>query len=147
MAITINVDIGGTFTDVLIFRDGQRATGKADTTVYNLTVGFMSAVERAAAELELSLAEALGLKAGDNLDLIIQGPAGPTHVAFNILAVYDTKFGEYDKSFVFVSLEEAQRLLFKGATNVAVLLYKPEEAPQLAQTIESWSQAAKIDTP
>ncbi|MDP2728763.1 MAG: hydantoinase/oxoprolinase family protein [Dehalococcoidia bacterium] len=60
MAITINVDIGGTFTDVLIYKDGQRATGKADTTVYNLTVGFMGAVEHAASKLDLSLSQALG---------------------------------------------------------------------------------------
>jgi N-methylhydantoinase A/acetophenone carboxylase len=59
MALSINVDIGGTFTDVLLFKDGQRATGKAETTIYDLTVGFMSSVEQAAAKLGLSLAEVL----------------------------------------------------------------------------------------
>ena len=93
------------------------------------------------------LAEALGLQTGDHLDLVIQGPAGATNVTFKVQAVYNTNFGEYDKSFVFIPLDQAQRLLFKGATNVAVLLNKPEEAPQLARTIEGWAESAKIETP
>ncbi|MFB6095769.1 MAG: hydantoinase/oxoprolinase family protein [Haloferacaceae archaeon] len=51
---TVDVDIGGTFTDCFVRRDGTNlATGKAETTDHDLSVGFLNAVERAAAELGL----------------------------------------------------------------------------------------------
>jgi N-methylhydantoinase A/acetophenone carboxylase len=48
---TIDVDVGGTFTDALVTLDGRVAKAKASTTSYNLAVGFMRALETAAAEL------------------------------------------------------------------------------------------------
>jgi N-methylhydantoinase A/oxoprolinase/acetone carboxylase beta subunit len=49
---TINVDIGGTFTDCFVRAvDGRVAVVKTPTTGYRLAVGFMRALKQAAAEL------------------------------------------------------------------------------------------------
>jgi len=47
----IGVDVGGTFTDVYVVRDGSSVRGKADTTAYDLKVGFFNAVNNAAEQL------------------------------------------------------------------------------------------------
>ena len=52
---TIDVDVGGTFTDALVTFNGRVAKAKASTTSYNLAVGFMRALEGAAAELGTDL--------------------------------------------------------------------------------------------
>lgn len=57
--LRIGIDIGGTFTDVFLLKDGQLVRGKAETTSYNLKVGFLNAIRVAAERLGLSLAEAL----------------------------------------------------------------------------------------
>lgn len=59
MSFEINVDIGGTFTDTFIIKDGCIATGKAETTSYDLSVGFLNSVEVASRGIGLSLQEAL----------------------------------------------------------------------------------------
>ena len=56
---TIDVDVGGTFTDALVTFDGRVAKAKASTTSYNLSVGFMRALEAAAVELGTDLAALL----------------------------------------------------------------------------------------
>jgi len=56
-AVTIDVDIGGTFTDCFIRYDGDIATGKAETVESNLSQGFLNAVEATAAELPVSPSE------------------------------------------------------------------------------------------
>ena len=48
MGISVGIDVGGTFTDVVILRDGEIFRGKADSTHYDLKVGFMNATRRAA---------------------------------------------------------------------------------------------------
>lgn len=55
----INVDTGGTHTDAYLLDEGnnRQATGKASTTDYNLSVGFLNSVEQAAAELDMDLQE------------------------------------------------------------------------------------------
>jgi len=58
-SITIDVDIGGTFTDCFVHHEGDVATGKAETTEHELSRGFMTAVERAAADLGLDRSEIL----------------------------------------------------------------------------------------
>ena len=57
----INVDTGGTHTDAyLLDEDRERlATGKAPTTEYDLSVGFMNAVDRASQEWDIDLSEAI----------------------------------------------------------------------------------------
>ncbi|MBI2875447.1 MAG: hydantoinase/oxoprolinase family protein, partial [Candidatus Tectomicrobia bacterium] len=59
MLNSINVDIGGTFTDCFIVYQGRTAEGKAPTTRYNLSVGFMRAIQDALKKLGLPLRDAL----------------------------------------------------------------------------------------
>ena len=61
MTATINVDIGGTFTDCYVsLDDGQAAQVKTPTTGHRLSVGFMRALDAAAAELGKSTEDLLG---------------------------------------------------------------------------------------
>lgn len=57
--IRMGIDVGGTFTDVLLMRDSQVAKGKDETTSYDLTVGVLGAIEDAAGSLGISLSDAL----------------------------------------------------------------------------------------
>ncbi len=56
---TIDVDVGGTFTDLVMTVGGETIYRKVPTTPYDLSVGFMQVVEEAAAELGGSLADRL----------------------------------------------------------------------------------------
>jgi len=56
---TIDIDIGGTFTDCLVMFGGKLVFSKAYTTPYNLSVGFMRAMEDAAKKLNISVNELL----------------------------------------------------------------------------------------
>lgn len=62
---TINVDIGGTFTDCFVSYDGRQASGKQATTRYRLTHGFNAAIEEAADKLGVGVDELLS-----NTDLV-----------------------------------------------------------------------------
>lgn len=55
----INVDTGGTHTDAYLLdeRQNRLATGKAPTTDYDLSVGFMNAIEQAADRWEMDLSD------------------------------------------------------------------------------------------
>jgi N-methylhydantoinase A/oxoprolinase/acetone carboxylase beta subunit len=57
---SVDVDVGGTFTDAVVSLDGRVATAKAPTTGYNLAVGFLRALETAAAELGTDARSLLG---------------------------------------------------------------------------------------
>lgn len=59
MSISVGIDVGGTFTDVVILKDGEIFRGKADSTHYDLKVGFMNATRRAAEPTGDSLEEIL----------------------------------------------------------------------------------------
>jgi len=48
MKVSLDVDIGGTFTDLFLSYDGKTVFTKTPTTGYNLSVGFMRAVKDAA---------------------------------------------------------------------------------------------------
>ena len=41
MSRTIDIDVGGTFTDLVLTWDERRITAKAPTTPYDLSVGFL----------------------------------------------------------------------------------------------------------
>lgn len=58
--VTVDVDIGGTFTDCFIRYDGDLATGKAPTTEHDLARGFLNSIERAADEFGLERDEVIG---------------------------------------------------------------------------------------
>ena len=56
---SINVDIGGTFTDCLITYGDQMVFGKAPTTTYDLSKGFMQALRETVGSLGISLQDLL----------------------------------------------------------------------------------------
>jgi len=57
---TIDVDVGGTFTDMVLTLDGATSYRKVPTTPYDLSVGFMQVVEEAADDAGLSLEDLVG---------------------------------------------------------------------------------------
>jgi N-methylhydantoinase A/oxoprolinase/acetone carboxylase beta subunit len=57
---TIDVDVGGTFTDMVLTLDGATSYRKVPTTPYDLSVGFMQVVEEAAGEAGLSVDDLVG---------------------------------------------------------------------------------------
>ena len=56
---SINVDIGGTFTDCFIAYGDKMVFGKAPTTTYDLSKGFMQALRETVASLDISLEDLL----------------------------------------------------------------------------------------
>jgi N-methylhydantoinase A len=64
MSIRFGIDVGGTFTDVVCIRDGALFRGKADTTHYDLKVGFFNAARVAADKAGLKLEDALKIADG-----------------------------------------------------------------------------------
>ena len=69
MGYRIGVDIGGTFTDLLVAdAEGQARVYKAPTTPDDPTIGFFSGLERAAEDLDLELGALLA-----QVDTIVHG--------------------------------------------------------------------------
>ena len=56
---SIDIDVGGTFTDLVLTLDGERVIVKSPTTPHDLSVGFLNAVESAAEKVDLSIDELL----------------------------------------------------------------------------------------
>jgi N-methylhydantoinase A/oxoprolinase/acetone carboxylase beta subunit len=56
---SVDIDVGGTFTDAVLTVDGRRWIGKAPTTPYDLSVCFMNAIEEVALEAGLHVEELL----------------------------------------------------------------------------------------
>lgn len=56
---SIDVDVGGTFTDLVLTLDGKRIITKVPTTPHDLSIGFLDAVESGAEKLGLSSEELL----------------------------------------------------------------------------------------
>ncbi|HWK25168.1 MAG TPA: hydantoinase/oxoprolinase family protein [Solirubrobacter sp.] len=56
---TIDVDVGGTFTDLVMTVGGETIYRKVPTTPYDLSIGFMQVVEEAASALGGTLSERL----------------------------------------------------------------------------------------
>ena len=59
MTFSIGIDVGGTFTDVVIQKDGAIFRGKSDTTHYDLRVGFLNATRLAASRADLVFEDAI----------------------------------------------------------------------------------------
>jgi N-methylhydantoinase A len=59
MSMRFGVDVGGTFTDVVCLNDGALFRGKADTTHYDLKVGFFNAARVAAERAGVKMEDAL----------------------------------------------------------------------------------------
>ena len=60
MATSIDIDIGGTFTDCYVRADGETAWCKTRTTGHDLGLGMSRAIDEAAVRLGLSGDELLG---------------------------------------------------------------------------------------
>lgn len=56
---SIDIDVGGTFTDLVLTWDDQRVVAKAATTPYDLSVGFLEVLNSGAQELGRDLGEVL----------------------------------------------------------------------------------------
>jgi N-methylhydantoinase A/oxoprolinase/acetone carboxylase beta subunit len=56
---SIDIDVGGTFTDLVLNLDGQTVQAKVPTTAYDLSECFVNVIEAGAAELGLTLEELL----------------------------------------------------------------------------------------
>ena len=57
--ITVNIDVGGTFTDGFFVWNDRLASAKVPTTGHDLTVGFMECIESGAEKMEMGLSEVL----------------------------------------------------------------------------------------
>ncbi|MBW0113721.1 hydantoinase/oxoprolinase family protein [Pseudonocardia abyssalis] len=55
----IDIDVGGTFTDLVLTWDDRRITAKAPTTPYDLSVGFLDVLNDGAEQMEMSIDELL----------------------------------------------------------------------------------------
>src|SRR5262249_56173779 len=63
---SIDVDIGGTFTDCFVrLADGRMAAAKTPTTGYRLAVGVMRALQSAGTELRLAVERLLSIAANN----------------------------------------------------------------------------------
>src|SRR3984885_10461194 len=56
---SIDIDVGGTFTDLVLTMDGERIIAKCPTTPHDLSICFMNAVEEGAQIASMTLAELL----------------------------------------------------------------------------------------
>ncbi|HJP35637.1 MAG TPA: hydantoinase/oxoprolinase N-terminal domain-containing protein, partial [Gammaproteobacteria bacterium] len=62
---SIDVDVGGTFTDLILNYDGRQVMAKAPTTPHDLSECFMQVVDDAAAQIDADIDELL-----DDIDVI-----------------------------------------------------------------------------
>ena len=58
-ANSIDIDVGGTFTDLVLTMDGERHIAKCPTTPHDLSVGFLNTVEAGGDKVGLSVEELL----------------------------------------------------------------------------------------
>ena len=56
---SIDIDVGGTFTDLVLTMDGERHIAKCPTTPHDLSVGFLNTVEAGGDKVGLSVEELL----------------------------------------------------------------------------------------
>ncbi|MFL5588588.1 MAG: hydantoinase/oxoprolinase N-terminal domain-containing protein, partial [Ktedonobacteraceae bacterium] len=56
---SIDIDVGGTFTDLVMNMDGHTVQAKVPTTSYDLSVCFLNVIEVGAQELGLTLDQVL----------------------------------------------------------------------------------------
>lgn len=59
MINSIDIDVGGTFTDLVLTLDGERTIAKCPTTPHDLSIGFLDAIEAGGEKVGLSVEELL----------------------------------------------------------------------------------------
>jgi ABC-type lipoprotein release transport system permease subunit len=100
---------------------------------------FIKADDRNGILIGLPLAESLGLKVGDSLNLLVNTADGDVdEQQFTIRGIFTTGTSAYDKGIVFLPLAKAQA--FSGAENRAsyifVMLHDREQADAVAAAIQ-----------
>jgi ABC-type lipoprotein release transport system permease subunit len=100
---------------------------------------FLTADDRDGIVIGVPLAESLGLKVGDQLNLLVNTAEGNVdEQKFTIRGIYSTGTTAYDKGVVFLPLAKAQA--FSGAANHAsmifILLKDREQADAVAAAIQ-----------
>lgn len=108
---------------------------------------FLTADDREGVVIGLPLAESLGLKVGDQLNLLVNTSEGDVdEQRFTIRGVFTTGTSAYDKGVVFLPLAKAQA--FSGATNHAsmifILLKDREQANAVSAAIQG--EGVKVKT-
>jgi N-methylhydantoinase A/acetophenone carboxylase len=56
---SVDIDVGGTFTDLVLTLDGERIIAKCPTTPHDLSIGFVNAIEAGGDKLGLTVEELL----------------------------------------------------------------------------------------
>lgn len=56
---SVDIDVGGTFTDLVLTLDGERVIAKCPTTPHDLSIGFVDAIEAGGDKVGLSVEELL----------------------------------------------------------------------------------------
>jgi N-methylhydantoinase A/acetophenone carboxylase len=56
---SIDIDVGGTFTDIVLTLGGERIIAKCPTTPHDLSIGFLNAIEAAGEKVGFSVEELL----------------------------------------------------------------------------------------
>lgn len=56
---SVDIDVGGTFTDLVLTLDGERVIAKCPTTPHDLSIGFLDAIEAGGDKVGLSVEELL----------------------------------------------------------------------------------------
>jgi ABC-type lipoprotein release transport system permease subunit len=100
---------------------------------------FLTADDREGIVIGYPLAESLGLKAGDQLNLLVNTSEGNVdEQKFTVRGIFSTGTTSYDKGVVFLPLAKAQS--FSGATNHAsmifILLNDREQADAVSAAIK-----------
>ncbi len=108
-----------------------------DIVATNITGGALEYFEgRDAVVIGGQLAAKIGLEIGDSLELVSPQPtytpfgAAPRVRAYEIVATFEIGMYEYDSSFVFLPLEEAQLYFRKGdeVTGIEIMIADPDNA-------------------
>lgn len=104
-----------------------------------LSGDFLTADDREGIVIGYPLAESLGLKAGDQLNLLVNTSEGNVdQQKFTVRGIFSTGTTSYDKGVVFLPLAKAQS--FSGATNHAsmifILLNDREQADAVSAAIK-----------
>ena len=119
---------------------GIDPASKANDPYHIVDGEFVSADDREGILIGYPLAQNLGLKVGDQLNLLVNTADGTVdEQLFTVRGIYSTGTTAYDKGFVFLPLAKAQA--FSGAGNHAsiifVLLKDREQADYVAEAIPS----------
>ena len=61
---SVDIDVGGTFTDLVLTLDGERIIAKCPTTPHDLSIGFLNAIEAGGALLGMAFGTDLAARWG-----------------------------------------------------------------------------------